>query len=87
MTAARRRHPVIEPDSNVRLLRPLPRASVYDQDVEHRRAFTLSLTDLEWSLLVADLRRPDAPQAIHDLGDTICTQLRTQHTRPQQVGQ
>lgn len=75
MSAARRR-PVTEPDSNVRLLRP-QRPKPYDHAAELQQPFTLALTDVEWSLLLADLRRPDAPQAVHDLGDTICTQLRT----------
>jgi hypothetical protein len=70
------RRPIIEPGSNMRLLRPVPTPDrVYDQDTQGRHEYTLALTDVEWALLVATLRRPDQATPVHDLGITICSQL------------
>jgi hypothetical protein len=77
--SALRVHPIIEPASNVRLLRPIRPTHPAPEPARDRTAtITLTLTDIEWSLLMADLRRPDAPAVVHDLGHQIATQARRQ---------
>lgn len=52
----------------------------HDPDITDSRPITITLTDVEWSLLLAVLEHSDRPQAVQDLGADIRSQVRRRWT-------